>query len=270
MNETVPRPDISQDLTQVPISMPPKRELFELTDPRSSIEAQERREKVTQKFKDILDILRDIQNNNLVIRNGRRIPESEAGSDAGKCLVQYLSSRQDAPAIMQPVKRYIDKILTNPRKAGEFMSGFVGEYAFAHFLATDSNHKIEYSETEEDMVQKVDWVITKQDESETYIQAKVIALDDEQVESAQLIYDISDPKAIKDMSDNLYSYRFRRDVDIRWHINKANEMVQANQGSGKQLLYCLIPSSEISPNSGTFVNRDFTYKMRDELARVGL
>lgn len=243
------------------------REQFELSNPLDSAEKRETAANSTQLFKDSMDVLRENQRDD--INRGQHISKSAAGSEAGKCLVKYLSSRQDSPTVLKPVKAYIEKFLS-PQKTGEFMSGFVGEYAFAHFLATARDHSIEYPETKEDTELKVDWVIKDQNKPDTYVQTKVLPFASEQIESTRMVYDISQPAALKEMADNLYSYRYKKDLAIGDYVKRAEEMLKINQEGGKQLIFCLIPSDEISIASGTFVNFDFKDQLSSQLESVGL
>jgi len=237
-------------------TIPQPREQFELTNPLNSVENREKAKDNTRLFKDAMD---------------RYIKSQSAvdGADAGKCFVRMLSSHQDSPDVIKPVKKYIERLLP-PKKAGEFMGGFVGEYAFAHLLASKTDRKIEYPETVEDTELKADWVVADPGKQEKFIQTKVLPLVDERTEDAQLVYDISNPVSLKEMEENLYSYHYKGDIAIGDYIRRAEEMVKLNQGTGKQLIFCLIPSGEMSVVSGTFVNRDFQEKMKGELAQVGL
>lgn len=235
---------------------PQPRETFELINPLDSVNGLEKARNNTRLFRDAMD--RYIKS---------QLPVD--GADAGKCLVRYLSSRQDSPDILKPVEKYVEKLLPL-KKAKEFMSGFVGEYAFAHLIATKTNRTIEYPETDEDTKLKADWVITESAKPEKFVQTKVLPLVDEQVEDAQLIYDISNPTALREMEDNLYSYHYKGDIAIGDYIRRAEKMAKVNQGTSRQLIFCLIPSGEISVVSGTFVNGDFLEKMEGELAQVGL
>lgn len=248
-------------------SSPYQKETFELTNPSGSAESREKAKNNTRLFREAMARLRDSQDNE--IRHGRYVSASQAGAEAGKCLVRYLSSHQDNPDVLKPVKTFVSRILPPPR-AGEFISGFVGEYAFAHFLVASKNRIVKYPETDEDRKLQVDWIVADPGKPEAYVQTKVLPLADEQVEDARLVYDISNPAVLEEMEENLYSYRFKREISIGDYIRRAEEMAQANQGADKQLIFCLIPSGEISVVSGTFVNRDFQDKMRSELENVGL